>query len=1158
MNNIFKTYDLKSLAYSLFAICAWPSNRSYVGACDYLNKNFLLFEEKNVNGTSKIESYEEFKTFFSKVRSDKSLPLDVDSSPIDIGQVHFFSTLNNSTYRIFIGTGSEDIYECSYLLEGIISENLSYKSAWKDILEYEDKQMSFYKGIDFNYDGFTCPSEEFFRRVQSNFDKLMSFNTLKNFFKNFSSENDGIYPFFSSKNGFPLFLPLMKECLFEIVESKTPEDIVSNGVWTAMLNSLFSVYSGNAKFQHLIIGSPNFLLPDGNIRLGNSFLVFNDESSILFCDENEDVNSLKKIIEANTLDVEGMNNPKQTVRMSKGINNIRIQFINTRRLSPNFKKLKSYEEDEQIVIDASSMIGILNDANSLSKIIKFISYLQDSSNKITSMTSIAGIFSIWQSSDEVISVGAGVPNLLFIPYSQVQCNIDFFKSLSNYPFGLNDEFSEPHRWSVIENSDTGLSLLGKEGSGQIRVVQIKNRYLIYQETEFLKEDMSKKNIDALLTYSDIVTNELKLKGDKILELLDEQYNEICIVSKKTFEQNCKSATIMSHRYSQSALVYKTKNNQILLISPQWSEIQTDNFSEKKRLFENSIFYDSIAGFFDNTASLKAVVHGDDTELRTTGVEQVKVPYFIKSNSNFSEPANVSFKKAQHIIADTIDGLKLSSGIYTGEESLKVIRSFRVNLREKFLELLGNYDRLQLHVLLMNIYSSVLFGIDIQKARLDRFSDDNVLDPEYQQSFKDEAVTLREKDRQYKLVLEYVIEENLLMMNRDSEEVAGSSEANMLIALAKWILDFQSQSDQVNYGINGWSYLEILEDHVVKFVETKHAIRVSDEVQKSKYDYGDYGIRDSRMDNEFWKKFVLAFEEDTRLNFNDFVKALRYISSYGLVHKLVDSGDMVVIDDVVKIEMDCLAQNFIESVNLSSESFYRCMKFITADSNALSNDAGVIPVWERKKRPNRISLQPVLTMNKLCIYSPVVLSHLVGEWIHGAYEFTLPYQSGMGRTIKVLSNWKKKYEDKIVQDLVNIFEDNERYDISYNTEIYKYDSKGNHPRNLGDYDLIVVDNVKKKVLLIEAKYMRMNLTVKETVEDQEGYFWGKKAKAKKFQRRIEYFKEHVNDIMRNNGYVGGFVVEGYFVANKIVRSFYEDYSFPILGFNEFKALIDKDI
>lgn len=1158
MEDTLKKYDLKSLAVSLFTICSWPSNRSYMETCDFLNKKFLQLEEENKNGKQEIKNYEDFKTLFSDVANDERLPLVQEAVPIDIGQVHFYSKLNNGDYRVIIGNGSEDAYECCYALEGMISEKQEYKNVWKDILEYENKQMSFYEGMNFDLEKFSCPSEKYFKRIQTHFNELMGFNNLRIFFKDFSSKNEDVYSFFSINNGFPIFIPLMKECLLEFIERQNSRSDTVEGLWTAILNSAFNIYSGAVKFQHQIVGSPSFILNDEKIYLRNSFLIFSGENAILFCDKDEDSDYLAKITDSKVMDIEGMANARQEVRSENISINIKIQFVNTKNVSPNIKNIAFYDEDELLDMDANGLIGILNDAKSLLNIIDFVQYLQGNVDRAMIMTNTAGMFSVWQASNEVINEGAGNPTLFFVPYSQVQSNIDFFNALRNYPFNFSDEFIEPHRWTVEKGNSDSLSLTGKEGSGAIDVFRFEDKYFIYQETEFLKEEFDESNINALFIYGEIMKNALRNKSNEILRLLNRNYNELCVVSKNVFKENCKTKTAVSYKYANNVLAYKTKNSQILLVNPQWSVMQTDSFVSKTRLFENNVFDDSIEGFEGTISELKKVIHRDDKELRTTGAEQIEVPYFIKSNTTFKEPLTVSFKKARHIIAETIDELGLSAGTYIGEESLSIIRVFRSNLRDELLKLLRRYNRLKLHELLMNIYSSIVFEINIHKIRINKFLNESNIAPEYQQDFKTRTVKLREQARQYKTVLEYIIEENLLMIHRENEETPELPEVNVTIALAKWILDFQSQSDQVNYGVNGWSYLEILDNHVVNFVETERALEVNNEVQESKYTYGDYDIRDDKVDADFRKKFESAFEEDTGIMFNDLLKICWYISSNGLINRLDNNDSVETMNNVVKAPMDYLAQDVISNVGITLDSFYRCMKFITADINSLANDAGVIPVWERKQRSSRISLQPILTINKFCVYSPVVLSNLADEWVSGVHEFTIPYQVGMKKTTKVLNSWKKVYEDKIVHELVNIFKDKQRYDVSYNKEIYKYDPKGSHPRDLGDYDLIVVDKYKHKVLLIEAKYMRLNLTTKEVVEDQEEYFWGKKAKGKKFKRRVEYFYDHVQSIMKNKGYSGEFAVEGYFVANKIVRSFYEEYDFSILGFNEFKRLISKDI
>ncbi len=209
------------------------------------------------------------------------------------------------------------------------------------------------------------------------------------------------------------------------------------------------------------------------------------------------------------------------------------------------------------------------------------------------------------------------------------------------------------------------------------------------------------------------------------------------------------------------------------------------------------------------------------------------------------------------------------------------------------------------------------------------------------------------------------------------------------------------------------------------------------------------------------------------------------------------------------------------------------------------------MWEKKKRIHKISAQPILLISNELIYSPAAVYSLKSQWTDGIMNFTLPYNSGLDNTLKVLDEWKTFYEKKIVDDLFKLFS-SPRYLAYKDQELYKLDKKGNHPRDLGDYDLIVIDLEEKVVQLFEVKYMRMSFTIKDSIGgDQETYFTGRKAKALQFVKRTEYFEDNFKTILQNLGHEYEFTIEKYFITNKNIRSLFRDYPFQIMSFNEFK-------
>jgi len=402
------------------------------------------------------------------------------------------------------------------------------------------------------------------------------------------------------------------------------------------------------------------------------------------------------------------------------------------------------------------------------------------------------------------------------------------------------------------------------------------------------------------------------------------------------------------------------------------------------------------------------------------------------------------------------------------------------------------------------------------------------------------------------VLEYLIEENLIC-EKTSNNTPGWRQIDEMIAYSKWILDFQSMSDAVNYGALGWNQLEIREDYVIEIEETEKYLEDGKLLMDLRYTYGDYSNRDNEIDKKMMDVIESKFQSETGISLKSLATTLVFLYSNSIVNELSEHEEVVIKNNVVEAPINCIANVFIQETDLFVEEFYKVIEFLTINIDKIPDANGVIPIWEKKKRKNKISAQPILFIGNRMIYTPVSLYELQQSWFQGMMNFILPYNIELEKTTEAVDKWKNHYEDKIVEDLSLLFK-TDIHDVYVDKELYKLDTKGNHPRDLGDYDLIVINKEKKEILLFEVKYMRLSQTMKDSLGDQSKYFLNRKAKAKQFTRRIEYFERNAKEIMSHLGLFNEeFLIKGYFLTNKNIRSFFKDYPFEVISFNQFRHI-----
>ena len=460
-----------------------------------------------------------------------------------------------------------------------------------------------------------------------------------------------------------------------------------------------------------------------------------------------------------------------------------------------------------------------------------------------------------------------------------------------------------------------------------------------------------------------------------------------------------------------------------------------------------------------------------------------------------------------------------------------------------------YNQDDLNIKLQNILSSIIFNIDIHQRRLTTFSTSGNLQADKLNKFREQTIDLREESRVYKPILEYLIEENLVTERGTNPLFPSDDIVNDLIAYGKYILDFQILSDAYSYGASNWFQLKIEDNYVISISETEKYLQFVEQMKEVKYKYGEYVNRNKDIDSNMFGKIKKAFFQDTKIDFDSFIYFLSMFSSNSYILKLKQQKLLTVQGNVATGKIENLAKYFEDNSDYSVEIFYSILKFLALEKKKIAPN-GEIPIWEKKKRVNKFSAKPIVVSYESIIFSPVILDRLEKDWIEGLMNFILPYDTGMQNTLNIINNWKKFYEQQIVQDLKDLFKD-DRYVTYIDQELYKLDTKGNHPRDLGDYDLIVIDNCLKEISLFEVKYMRLSQTTKDSMGDQKDYFFGKKAKGLKFKRRVEYFEKNLDVICNNINLDGKYTLKSYFLTNKIIKSSFVEFPFEIISFNEFK-------
>jgi len=135
ITNEYQFYDLVKAIYCI-NLCI--NNRSVLESCLALNACLIEYEEK---GVQKIETFDEFKSFFDKIYDVMKPGMADDYTVEDFGEVRI--RYNDKFYRVIIGTGHNNVFACLNFLP-ILARKTSHEEELSLALEYSSGVLDYF------------------------------------------------------------------------------------------------------------------------------------------------------------------------------------------------------------------------------------------------------------------------------------------------------------------------------------------------------------------------------------------------------------------------------------------------------------------------------------------------------------------------------------------------------------------------------------------------------------------------------------------------------------------------------------------------------------------------------------------------------------------------------------------------------------------------------------------------------------------------------------------------------------------------------------------------------------------------------------------------------------------------------------------------------
>lgn len=1175
LHRIVKKYLFSDLVRAIYCINICVNNRSLVESCIALNACLVEYQGK---GKKRIENYKEFYDFFYEIYPILKPTLFDDVVVEDFGEVRI--NFNEVFYRVIIGTGHSNVYACMKYLPSI-ARHTKQEFELTLALEYYAGVIEYF--LDFNSNDnkneirYVLPSKELFNRTKSFFDYEISrydLGRLASLFdkkdviekKHFTFKGNRIYPIYNTSLLVDLYDTWERKLTLEEKISVVNTGIIeriSNLFW-ADRGDLCQMYAPSCLYYD---GKPN---PNGHIYTfaarGKSGFIIALNADEYQGDSLEDeifkINSLHKedkMIIGEVIPAFG----NKHVRVI-GINKeFPISFLIYNSISNPSSFYIFDEKNCKVTSSALDVIFYLDFMDNVDELFNFINHsFEEESKSIIAIGGVASLFLFWKKQGYSLVKGALNYDIINIGYNiENDYVVTYFKNkLSKYPFIAYDFlFRDPAVWKVKKLTPTVYDLYDKYAI-EFRVRLFYLRFDSYILQKYNIECF--RNVGNLAEYQQflqVIDGVISEGIDTIKNIfISKQVNQFYRIHLMFMPIEHATEAIQKYSFKEAgkyfySYAFNHKGNWMINFSPKdMSNILSDLFSAKDRSVEINIIKDIFMPLLERSDGLKRcfeeIANSVSKDKKKIGVIARKISYVWDNNMVYYSANDSHFHVVRKRIAKKCFDNGVIPGRYKGKEANTIIRNMQRDLIEDFEKEVSKYSKASLHKSLLDYYSTLCYNNSEIRIALRAEID---VDDEIDSIVRNNNIKEIENNKIDVRNTLYVLETNLFLDDRNLV-TPKEHDIQFLLAYAHWLIVLNDVADVCHYGDKDM-YIDIREDYVVDNEFDINEDEFSSLMQRI-YNNEHGLLRDEKIDEEFFNKTSEAFIKDTGLDFNLFIIILIYFSSNfnkQIVKKI--GANVYSISKKLAIE-DCVVQF---KKNISEKELIRYFDFLTIKESDLKTIDGksdfYLPIGNRSKRNNRFETKPLLLQGDDIIFSPITLDSLKKMWISGITNFILPYEIGLTNTIKIISEWKKNYEKKIVTDIANCFSEQKFDIVKSNFELIKL-SKA-HPNYLGDYDVLAVDTNNKLVWIIECKVIMLSTTLFDIYKQQKRFFLEHK-EDEKFQRRIDYMQKNLSLVLEQLGCQDSdrYKLLPYMCMNKVMISRVKKINFPIVSFQELTSII----
>jgi hypothetical protein len=373
-------------------------------------------------------------------------------------------------------------------------------------------------------------------------------------------------------------------------------------------------------------------------------------------------------------------------------------------------------------------------------------------------------------------------------------------------------------------------------------------------------------------------------------------------------------------------------------------------------------------------------------------------------------------------------------------------------------------------------------------------------------------------------LRYLIEK-FVQLQPNSEQAFDKDSLTFLIALVDWLRVVYDASDSVQYNVSPLA-VEITDDFLINVIYAPGVISNQDAFaeEQAKFRLGLIGNADDQVTSPTpFKDFVSAldsaFKQDVGFSFQNMVSALALLSHWPEYQGKAPVGSFYSADrtELVNVISSHLAttsrpevEQILQFLTLKSEDVIR----IDGQMEACKD----IPVWEYSKRRARYTLMPLVHIEDKFFWGPYSARRSGMIWSDRPHDGRLPMKLPGPNIQKVLDDEKDAIERGVETKAEEIALRFTPF-VRRRVELHKIDENGDHPQDLGDYDVLAYVDGAKALIAIECKDIFPAYCLKDAKRLREKIFGqpGMEGYAHRVKRRHEHLSKHAERIARALGW-----------------------------------------